>query len=644
MENKEFKYFDSSHQAHEAILTEDSFKLKNVDKKIHDTKFKGKPTTFLKDAVKRFAKNKSSVTAFVILGIMILLAVILPFAMPFSTTSPNVSENYLPPKLFSAGSGFWDGTKMYEDITYDSSTGLPAGTSYQSDAIIEGTLKTYDKVIDERTDIYGNGGYIRVATNKNSDYTFTANSFSLDASKKITIEYDIEKDILTTYHETPYYIALSFTDNNESQLIYLVQDSTEFGSSLGSNIDVSNILTTAGYTTIDDVSVRIGINGTDDENTALGIFIKSFNMYSDETLIENASFSDANDAIYNGSWKCTVAALSNICQVNMTLCSFRYDLYKVVYGNVENVTISNTDLQTYIDNGWMEYTYSKDENGNPIEGGGPSSFKILSDKCPIVEITGDKVENNPLFGIVTKEVTATVSKYKQLGYSSMPIHLFGTDKVGRDMFQYVFEGLRNSLGLGILVSAICFIVGLIYGAIEGYFGGNVDIVMERIVDILGNIPSVVIITLCVLHLGQGFGTFILAMCLYGWIGTASITRTQFYRFKRREYVLAARSLGASDTRLITKHILPNSLGTIVTSSVLMIPSVIFSEASVSYLGIGLQGVASLGSILSNNQSEIYSNSYLLLFPSILMAILMICFNLFGNGLRDALNPSLKGAD
>ena len=134
------------------------------------------------------------------------------------------------------------------------------------------------------------------------------------------------------------------------------------------------------------------------------------------------------------------------------------------------------------------------------------------------------------------------------------------------------------------------------------------------------------------------------VCLTGWIGTAATTRTQFYRFRGREYVLASRTLGASDARLIRKHILPNAMGTIITAEVLMVPSVIFSEATISYLGLGLKNLSSLGVILSNNQSELTSNSYLLIFPSVIIALLMISFNLFGNGLRDAVNPSLKGEE
>ena len=141
-----------------------------------------------------------------------------------------------------------------------------------------------------------------------------------------------------------------------------------------------------------------------------------------------------------------------------------------------------------------------------------------------------------------------------------------------------------------------------------------------------------------------FFVFILALTLTGWIGTESITRSQFYRYRGREYVLASKTLGAKAPRLIFRHILPNAIGTIVTSSVLIIPSVIFNEATISYLGLGFQGMSSLGVILSRYQDTLRQFPYQLAVPAIIIALLMICFNLFGNGLRDAFNPSLKGTD
>ena len=242
-------------------------------------------------------------------------------------------------------------------------------------------------------------------------------------------------------------------------------------------------------------------------------------------------------------------------------------------------------------------------------------------------------------------VTALVSYYRFYGYKHMPRFLMGTDIQGFDMLKYVAEGLRSSLLLGIMTFVICFSFGLLWGSVSGYFGGTVDLVMERITDILSGVPWIVVMTLVIIMAEEStFGVLLLALCLTGWIGTAATTRTQFYRFRGREYVLASRTLGASDARLIAKHILPNAMGTIITGAVLMIPSVIFSEATLSYLGLGFGNLSSLGVILSNNQTELTTHSYLLVFPSIVIALVMISFNLFGNGLRDAVNPSLKGED
>ena len=278
-------------------------------------------------------------------------------------------------------------------------------------------------------------------------------------------------------------------------------------------------------------------------------------------------------------------------------------------------------------------------------------FAILKPgKCPVLEgftVENVVVDQQPSGGDPVWSVRVKVLFYKYLdeNATSMPKFLFGTDKSGRDMFKYVFEGLRNSLVLGIVTFIVCFSFGLVWGAISGYFGGTVDLVMERITDILSRIPGIVLITLILMKTGEStFGVFALALCLTGWIGTSSLTRTQFYRFRGREYVLASRTLGASDARLISKHILPNALGTIITSAVLMIPGIIFTEASIAYLGLGFKNLSSLGVILANNQSELTNHPYQLLFPAVVIALLMISFNLFGNGLRDAINPSLKGED
>lgn len=231
-----------------------------------------------------------------------------------------------------------------------------------------------------------------------------------------------------------------------------------------------------------------------------------------------------------------------------------------------------------------------------------------------------------------------------------PSFFFGSDYLGRDICVRLASGARLSLLLGFGVSLINLIIGVVYGAIEGYYGGVADLVMERIVEILNEVPFIITAVLFNIYLAKkvgAVGSLIFAFVLTGWIGVAGTVRMQFYRYKNSEYVLAARTLGASDSRLIFRHILPNAIGTIVTSTVLMVPSVIFSESSLSYLGIinletGYQ--TSVGTMLSQGQSVLMSYPHVILFPAIFISLLMITFNMMGNGLRDALNPQLRGGD
>ena len=231
-----------------------------------------------------------------------------------------------------------------------------------------------------------------------------------------------------------------------------------------------------------------------------------------------------------------------------------------------------------------------------------------------------------------------------------PEYLLGTDSQGYDLSLRLAQGIKLSLLVAVAVSVINLSIGAIYGAVEGYYGGAVDMTLERISDILAGIPFIIVATLFQMHLAQKWGaipSLLFAFVLTEWIGTASTVRTQFYRFKNQEYILAARTLGAGDGRLMFKHILPNALGTIITSSVLVIPSVIFSESMLSYLGIvklgGTSGT-SLGTLLSDASSIWTNYPHLMIVPALVISLLMISFNLFGNGLRDAFNPSLRGSE
>ena len=248
------------------------------------------------------------------------------------------------------------------------------------------------------------------------------------------------------------------------------------------------------------------------------------------------------------------------------------------------------------------------------------------------------------------QVRVNYYNYYTFKNGHVPEYIMGTDTLGRDLFGAIGTGARFSLVFAILVSAINLSIGAIYGAIQGYYGGTLDLVMDRICDILGGIPFIVVATLFQLHLAAKVGVvpgFLFAFVMTGWLGMAALTRKQFYRFKSQEFVYAAKTLGASDWRLMFKHIFPNSIGTIITSCALVIPGVISSETSMTYLGIvNLSSFAgtTIGDLMSQGQAAMTTSPHAMLFPSLFVSLLLISFNLFGNGLRDAFNPSTRGTE
>ena len=288
--------------------------------------------------------------------------------------------------------------------------------------------------------------------------------------------------------------------------------------------------------------------------------------------------------------------------------------------------------------------YSTNKN---MEGAPYNSLRIEGDD-------GSYIYSYAVSGAV--HVRMCYYNYYQYVTGHEPMFIMGTNSLGQCIFTAIGIGARFSLVFALLVSAINLTIGAIYGAIQGYYGGMTDMVLDRIAEILSGVPFIVVTTLFKLHLTPkltalgGLGmvvSFLFAFVLTGWLGMAALTRKQFYRFKSQEFVLAARTLGASDWRLMFKHIFPNSLGTIVTSCALVIPGVISSEVSLSYLGIiNLQEAfgTSIGTLASQGQNSMTTAPHAMLFPSIFISLLLISFNLFGNGLRDAFNPATRGVD
>ena len=219
---------------------------------------------------------------------------------------------------------------------------------------------------------------------------------------------------------------------------------------------------------------------------------------------------------------------------------------------------------------------------------------------------------------------------------------FGTDALGRDLFTRVWEGTRVSLIIALTAVLIDICVGIVYGLISGFFGGKVDMIMQRIAEILNGIPTLVIVILLGLVLPHGIYSVIFTLMITGWIGMERITRAQVLKVKEMEYVLAARTLGAKDFFIIFKEILPNIFGQIIVESMFSIPNAIFMEAYLSFVGLGVPApLASLGSLISDGYKSMITYPHMLMIPVIVLALLMLSFNLFADGLRDAFDPKMN---
>lgn len=221
-------------------------------------------------------------------------------------------------------------------------------------------------------------------------------------------------------------------------------------------------------------------------------------------------------------------------------------------------------------------------------------------------------------------------------------HWFGTDNLGRDMWVRTWMGARISLIVGFSAALIDLLIGVIYGAIMGYAGGRTDEIMNKISEILYSIPYLLIVILLLVVLEPGLPTIIFALAVTGWVTMSWIVRGEIIQLKNRDFILAARSMGAGAGRQLFKHLLPNALGPIIVTVTLSVPSAIFSEAFLSFLGLGVQApVSSLGSMINDALQGWNLYPWRMWFPAGLICLTMLAFNLLGDGLRDALDPKLK---
>jgi len=619
-------------------ISKEKFNLVQKNEKLYDQKIEGKAITYMQDVWMRFKKNKTNLMASLILLTLVVFSVIMPGLSGKDYTKLDEKLSFLPPRIpLIENLGILDGTQDISGIpvdlnTINEETGLYLPMGYNIDAIELETLKNDIVPSTEKSPSVINGqSALRLDYDSNS-ITIESNEFlTLSISNNSYIEIDV--------------FELDSTSNGKIDVLL----QTEFG---GDYVTVASITETGKHyinvfeeneDLYADIVSKLHLRYSSDiKGTSASITsVSLFDSNNDEAILFDEGFNLSNYKIVDGKGSYQRE------NSKLIVASFTYNKYIAAFGLTHEIGFSSSEYDAMLEE-WGDKV-NKIENPENPDGW------YFSEGFPIREV----VKQNDSVVVDGKsyssyEVYLDYGAY--LGYEKLPYYLFGTSQAGRDLFSLVWVGLRTSLFLGIYVTIINVSIGVIYGSISGFYGGTIDLLMQRFAEIMGRLPWLAVLSIMVVLFDPGFTSLILTMVITGWIGTAGVTRMQFYRYKGREYVLASKTLGAKDARLIFKHILPNGIGTIITTSVLAIPYVIFTEAFLSYLGFGVghgqsftilsftfSGV-SIGVLLADARKFLFNYPYLTVFPSVIISILMITFNMFGNALRDAFNPSLRGVE
>jgi oligopeptide transport system permease protein len=697
---------DKNSKKTEESIDKSQFEFMQKEEKIYDKKFQTKPIGYFKDAMIRFAKNRTNVIATTILGVLITLSIFVPILSTKNAEDLESQLASLPPKMpIFEKFGIADGTSDFEDIPIsynnpyineeteepylDLETGEPLylPVSEYSRFIEDNTVTNY---VIECTDADPGceGGLVQLAkgvankpaavyatlpgVNDDNETVFNVQTLSItDSPSEAVLELKVDRD--NAFNRNVF-------NGNAEIIVYLLANDLE-----NTMIEVFNSSDSSSYDSLSDEGIYTvdfyDHPDLDFENNQYNFILSYDSNVKDSVVIEyvrlsartgNTRYGDqgplSRHLIYSDGYELSQFKLvtdlfttsnDNIFTGNLLrssgerlVASYTVDSYAKAFGPVFRAGFPGSEFLELI----KGCTYA---DGTVYDVDDPQPG-LMSDNCAIYEL----VKRNDADAVnIGGNIFYTYDLYLNYrvyaGYDEIPFYLFGTSAAGFDMVKLIWIGLRTSLLIGLFVSFINIAIGVVYGAISGYYGGQVDIIMQRFAEIIGRIPWLVTLSIFMAYFEAGFTSLILILIVSGWIGVASITRTQFYRYKGREYVLASRTLGAKDGRLIFRHILPNGIGTIITSSILLIPTVIFSEATLSYLGFGighgqsfklfgldfleLSGV-SIGVLLNDGRNKLRNYPHLTIFPAIIISILMITFNMFGNALRDAFNPALRGSE
>lgn len=286
--------------------------------------------------------------------------------------------------------------------------------------------------------------------------------------------------------------------------------------------------------------------------------------------------------------------------------------------------------------GWLGFngTLSSEWEGKTVEDAKNKAYARYDNKKEFIDIEVKEKGN----GSATVEATYHVYQAKDL---DDVYYWLGTDNLGRDQWTRLWRGTRVSLYIAFLAAAIDLLIGVAYGGISGYAGGRIDNVLQRIIEVLVGVPNLVVILLMIIILQPGILSITIALTITGWVGMARIVRGEILKIKNMEYVLASRTLGSSSGKVIMKHLLPNISGVIIINTMFTIPSAIFFEAFLSFIGLGLPAPeASLGTLINTGFDYIRIYPFLLLYPAIIISVIMIAFNVLADGLRDAFDPRM----